>query len=465
MRRGRAIVSAATSGRDPWRLGVVVFMAAMVLLAGPVAATPPDDDDDDIGASLETPVAPTLEELIARCGSRRLGEREASFLELLYRVTEDDVPLLVRALREEPRTRARTRVARLLGHLGAEAAEAPLLEILQNDRSPHARGAAAYALADLRCREAVDVLIKTLNEDPDDGVRKRAATALGDIGGAAARMGIESAALNPRQRWDVRRAAQWLVDHPHRGGVTIARTMPGQVTKGTHHGTDYQLYVPRSFNRAKAYDLLVVVHGTGGLPDASMQMCIADAERYGVIVLAPHFDWPTFPDFGRLNAFWGEVRADLRLLEIIDEDVGARINLYDGLLLYGHSQGGSFVHRFAIVHPERVERAAISSANTFVQIDDTEVFPEGLGANPMTPDIGELSLDACLDRPMSFVVGQDEETRFIDPARMFVERACQLAVDQDMGCRIDFRIVPGSGHSGREHYQVARGFLFVGLGE
>jgi pimeloyl-ACP methyl ester carboxylesterase len=452
----------AFGARGTSRRGRLAAMGAVLVAGGLLAGGPATANDartpPEIGQRL-----PTLEALVARCGSGSLAEREMAFLQLLDRSTPRDVPALVDALYEAPRTRSRTRVARVLGSLGVKAAEGPLMEIMLHDGSRHARGASTYALGELGSKRAIEPLITTLNSDPHHDIRKRAAVSLHAVGGADAREAIERAAGDSRQRWDVRRAAQWLVDHPHRRRSKIARAMPGQVTSGTYKSTDYLLYVPKSFQRKNVYDLLVVIHGTGGLPEGYMQMCIEDAERHDLVVLAPHFDWPTFPDFGRLNAFWGEVRADRRLLDMIDDDVGVRINLYDGLFLFGHSQGGAFVHRFAAVHPDRVERAAVSSANTFLVVDDDRAFPEGFSSNPMLPDLGDLSFAHYVTLPIMHVVGEREETRFIEPARRFVSLAREFAADGDLACRSAFQIVPGSEHSARNSYEVARDYLFVGL--
>ncbi|MHC4141054.1 MAG: HEAT repeat domain-containing protein [Planctomycetota bacterium] len=424
---------------------LLVVCAALAAAAGPAAAP---DDDAAIAA------------LIRRCGDASLADREQAFLELLERATVDDLPQLSRALQEAPRTRSRTRVARVIGRLDAEACVEPLLHALRNDKSEHARAAAAHALGDLRNRRAAGALIQALTADETTRVRKRAAASLRRIGGMEAARALRAAAKDD-PNWDVRRAIKWVLEDKGPEATRPARVRPGKVTAGAFRGTRYQIYVPKGYRSSGTNGLLVLIHGTDGYPQGYLEMCRADAEARGLVVVAPWFDWPTFPNFGMLNPGWGNVRADLRLLEIVDH-LAQRVSIRsDRFALFGHSQGGAFVQRFALVHPGRVRHAAASAANSFASADPGSTFPYGTGPNPMLPDLDGLNYAPYVQTPLLVVVGEKDEPRFLERAHGIADAARGYAEQHGLTCAIELLVLPDTGHDGKAGYLAAREFLLA----
>lgn len=117
-------------------------------------------------------------------------------------------------------------------------------------------------------------------------------------------------------------------------------------------------------------------------------------ERHGWVIVSPQFDEQRFNnDYQRLNPFG--TRADIRLNDIF-EIVG---QLLPGLptekiIFFGFSGSGQFVHRYAAVHPHRVERAVAASGASYMWPDPNLPYPVGLDTSAvpgtLTPQIREL---------------------------------------------------------------------------
>lgn len=147
--------------------------------------------------------------------------------------------------------------------------------------------------------------------------------------------------------------------------------------KGIHW--PYLLYLPK---QVKSSRLLVAPNNTGFATDdlellrasasceVSRQTALAD--RLGTPLLVPLFPRPPRKD-GEDNLYLHALtrssletkvpayrRVDLQLLAMID-DARALQHLAPEVLLTGFSASGSFVNRFAVLHPERVKAVACGS--------------------------------------------------------------------------------------------------------
>ena len=119
---------------------------------------------------------------------------------------------------------------------------------------------------------------------------------------------------------------------------------------------------------------LVAVHGIRRGAKVFARGLAAEAERTGRVVIAPLFseaDWPAYQRVVRKG------RADLALLALIGELRGAGIIRAKRVRLTGFSGGAQFVHRFAMLYPEQIEKLITSSAGWYT-FPDQERFPYGL---------------------------------------------------------------------------------------
>lgn len=131
-----------------------------------------------------------------------------------------------------------------------------------------------------------------------------------------------------------------------------------------------------------ARGLLVAVHGVSRGAAMHFQAFSEVAERWQCHLLAPLFDAWRYPDYQRLGRPGRGARADLDLIALIGE-LGRRHGFdMARLLLFGHSGGAQFVHRFVFAHPDLVRRYALSAAGWYTYPDEAARFPLGLAEPP-----------------------------------------------------------------------------------
>ncbi|GAA5042632.1 poly(3-hydroxybutyrate) depolymerase [Thermocatellispora tengchongensis] len=167
------------------------------------------------------------------------------------------------------------------------------------------------------------------------------------------------------------RVADLPAGHPGRRLLT-GRTM--FFAAPSEQRCSYCLYVPAQWAPETKLPVLVAVHGTGRRPEQLREALVPFADEHGVIVVAPLFPAGIGdPDDVHAYKFLDGhgVRYDLVLLDIV-EQVGHRWNArVDRIMLYGHSGGGQFAHRFLYLHPGRLAAVAISAPGRVTLLDDT----------------------------------------------------------------------------------------------
>ncbi len=170
----------------------------------------------------------------------------------------------------------------------------------------------------------------------------------------------------------------------------------------------YLLYIPR--NLSPNAPVVVAVHG---ISRNAAQMVLAfrpEAERRGVVLVAPYFGRKRFADYQRLNRSGYGRRADRVLLEILDE-----VSVLTGcstrrVSLFGYSGGAQFVHRFAFVHPSRVHAMVMGAAGWYTLPSPAFPYPLGIGVNPRLKQV-RFSLPALLQVPSLVMVGENDVDR------------------------------------------------------
>jgi pimeloyl-ACP methyl ester carboxylesterase len=185
--------------------------------------------------------------------------------------------------------------------------------------------------------------------------------------------------------------------------ATLVREQPADPARG--FSWPYLLYVPKA---ARARHLLVVPNNTGFASDDSellrasasceLQRNVWLAEALGAPLLVPLFPRPSE---GQGNLYLHALtraaleakapavaRVDLQLGAMFD-DARARLAVEEiavssRVLLFGFSASGSFVNRFAVLHPERVLAVAAGSPGGWPLApvarlgDDTLSWPVGV---------------------------------------------------------------------------------------
>jgi phospholipase/carboxylesterase len=169
--------------------------------------------------------------------------------------------------------------------------------------------------------------------------------------------------------------------------ASLAGTLGQTMAVGGPRVNLYRLRLPASYDAAKAYPLVVGLHGNGSNADNLMQSMPTDAFE-GIICAAPdgaysrtdlaslrgeHFSW-YLPDADR--ALWptlDSLTSDY-ILRVVD-DVSQRHRV-SRVVLFGFSQGVSAAYLAAMKHPDRIA-GIIAFAGGFPR---TSVTPDQLKA-------------------------------------------------------------------------------------
>ena len=250
--------------------------------------------------------------------------------------------------------------------------------------------------------------------------------------------------------------------------------------KRTHHGR-YLQYIPRTLK--ELVKVFVVVHGTPGRNETALEVAedfltdfIPAAKRKGIILLAPAFDQRNFgglagPGGGYRGLFGREIRADEFLNRILARYM-ATFRTYDGTIyLYGHSAGGQFVSRYAVMHPEKLRAAVISAAGSYAFPNPETPWADGMqplrramawggDAKPKSVDISPDPngwLEAS-QLSITVLVGDGDETQMSQNltqkgtdmatrARCWVEEMNALAEAYEKVGKVRLVVVPGVGHN------------------
>jgi predicted esterase len=227
-------------------------------------------------------------------------------------------------------------------------------------------------------------------------------------------------------------------------------------------------YLPKELP-ARSARIVFVMHGVGKNARGYRDAWIAPADRYGLLVVAPRFDQKQWSggaySYSSITAPDGKLRdASLWSFSVIehlfDAVRAATGNPAERYFIYGHSEGGQFVHRLVLLLPDaRYARAIVANAGWYMMPAFDTRYPYGLGNAPVTREslakslgrdvvimLGELDRDSNHPQlrrtPQAMAQGANRHERgeaFFKEAR---GRAAELGVP--FGWHIQG--VPGAGH-------------------
>lgn len=178
-----------------------------------------------------------------------------------------------------------------------------------------------------------------------------------------------------------------------------------------------ETYVPQAC-AAKACPLVFSIHGLNRNAEGARDNWIDAADRYGLLIAAPHFDKERFPT--RLFQQGGVRNEPDRakwIYSVLERffDKAQKSGRVSGATytLFGHSAGAQFVHRMVILMPEaRFSTAVSANAGYYMLPVGKEAaggfsFPYSLDGTPET----DATLAAAFGRPMLIMLGDQD----IDP--------------------------------------------------
>ena len=172
-------------------------------------------------------------------------------------------------------------------------------------------------------------------------------------------------------------------------------------------GIPYYLYVP---SRVDPEALpLVTVHGISRGADEHLEAFAPWAERSGRVLVAPLFSEAQCRRYQKVIVDRCQAdRALFATLREVSEATGVEVDRFD---LFGFSGGAQFAHRFALLHPERVARLAVSSAGWYTLPDALDAYPYGLAPGSRAARRFQPKLEAFLEIPTLVLVGEQDLER------------------------------------------------------
>ena len=211
---------------------------------------------------------------------------------------------------------------------------------------------------------------------------------------------------------------------PVTGGIKLARGLGSFMYDGYAPLAEKPIRVWYYSPRAVSSDLPIVFvfHGNTRNADDYRDAWVSHADEHLLLVIAPEFDEGFFP--GSAGYAQGNVFDDSN--NAVDEELWTFSYvepLFDHVkdlvassaedyLVFGHSAGSQFVHRFLLYKPDnRVARAVAANAGWYTMPDLTQSFPYGLRSS----GLAEEHLDSFLSQPLVVLLGE-RDTRTDDPS-------------------------------------------------
>jgi pimeloyl-ACP methyl ester carboxylesterase len=167
-------------------------------------------------------------------------------------------------------------------------------------------------------------------------------------------------------------------------------------------------HVPDNLDRSAP--LFVAVHGTGRDPEYYVRNFSGKAENAGLALMAPLFDEWRYSHYQAIERERGGNRADLALQTMVASLKASLGITSKQILLYGHSGGAQFAHRYMMAHPEEVAALAVSAAGYYTWPDPALSYPLGL-LNPARDGAPTFEPEEFLRVPAAVFVGSGDIIR------------------------------------------------------
>ena len=253
------------------------------------------------------------------------------------------------------------------------------------------------------------------------------------------------------------------------------------LTTGEEHSFVYKnqdvlYYIPDALNTSDT-KIFFVIHGYSRTYDSYFEnwMSTNVAESENVIIIAPLFDTTMFQHYQILN-IWG-MRADLRLIELGNQFINWLNLENENFYLFGFSGGGQFVHRFAMAHPDVIERA-VAGAPGWYTFPSEQFYPYGIQTTIIHPWNLHFYVEYTCASNLGLIVGEEDtertsnlmqspladaqgENRLIR-ARNWFEMMNSTAISNGWDFNMEYQEVPDAGHSSSKMIPDSRNFLFGG---
>ncbi len=186
---------------------------------------------------------------------------------------------------------------------------------------------------------------------------------------------------------------------------------PGKIHCRTIEGmsqTNYFVYIPSETTDQRR--IFYTVHGISRNAEEHIHGFIAQAERYGAIIVAPLFLKENFPHYQQLGSSATLERADMAFDHVL-QDVHEWLKIPPSPMhMFGFSGGGQFLHRYAMFNPKRVARMVLAAPGWYTFPDPGQKYPYGIKSTLEWPNL-KFSMEKFLQIPTLVLTGDEDDQR------------------------------------------------------
>src|SRR5262245_32847657 len=242
-----------------------------------------------------------------------------------------------------------------------------------------------------------------------------------------------------------------------------AETLPGgpvvRVETTDHARRPYYLYIPS--RGGEGAPLFIAVHGLSRNVVEHATLFAGYCERFGAVLVAPHFDEQQGNDFQRLGRTGHGTRSDHALDTIVEDVVHRTGAVAAPVHLFGFSGGAQFCHRYTMAYPHRVAGAVLAAAGWYTFPDPLLKYPYGIRSTRGLPNV-RFDPEEFLRVPMTVIVGdrdvagehlrsteqvhQQQGRNRLERARNWVAAMQAAAAERRLESRVHLEVIPGGDH-------------------
>lgn len=244
----------------------------------------------------------------------------------------------------------------------------------------------------------------------------------------------------------------------------VNKLLPGRIHHRIVDGMsqmEYFVYIPESYSGDGK--LFFSIHGISRNAEEHIQGFIAQAERYGTIVLAPLFLKQNFHRYQQLGTSVQQERADMAFDHVL-RDAHEWISIpLKPMHLFGFSGGGQFAHRYALFYPKRVARMVLAAPGWYTFPDPDRKYPYGLKSTKEWPLL-TFNLEKFLTIPILVLSGEEDDLRDkdlnsareidcfqglnrVERAQRWINSIRNMAHAYDISADFQLEVIPNASHA------------------
>ena len=225
--------------------------------------------------------------------------------------------------------------------------------------------------------------------------------------------------------------------------------------------------LPKEINNKT--EILFIIHGNSRNADGYIEVWASLANNKNVILIAPEFIKSTFPNYNTLqmSSSGGKIKSDTKLylngsIDLLFNFFRKKFNVKtDQYMIYGHSGGAQFVHRYLLMSDmPKIKKAVAANAGWYTFLGGWK-FPYGIKEPPSK--LSSDNLRRFLKMKLSVFIGsKDTEitssvnqskgankqgaNRFQRANNFFISSS-NVAKKHNLEFNWDYKIIKGVGHS------------------